>query len=64
MRHGHGASEIVQGQLHDRRAQIAAIAFDPHMASFEGNVGYNQDDATGFIKLNALRLRLRKKRNR
>ena len=29
------------------------------MASFEGNVGYNQDDATGFIKLNALRLRVR-----
>ncbi len=33
--------------------------FDPNMASFEGNVGYNQSDATGFIKLNALRLRIR-----
>lgn len=33
--------------------------FDPKMASFEGNVGYNQEDASGFIKLNALRLRIR-----
>lgn len=35
--------------------------FDPHMASFEGNVGYDQGDATGFIRLNALRLRVRAK---
>jgi len=35
--------------------------FDPHMASFEGNVGYDQGDATVFIKLNALRLRVRAK---
>jgi argininosuccinate synthase len=33
--------------------------YDPHMASFEGAGGYNQDDATGFIRLNALRLRVR-----
>jgi argininosuccinate synthase len=33
--------------------------FDPHLASFEGNAGYDQGDATGFIKLNALRLRVR-----
>ncbi len=32
--------------------------FDPKLASFEGNVGYDQSDATGFIKLNALRLRV------
>lgn len=35
--------------------------YDPHMASFEGAGGYNQGDATGFIKLNALRLRVRAK---
>ena len=35
--------------------------FDPHLASFEGNVGYDQGDATGFIRLNALRLRVRAK---
>ncbi len=33
--------------------------FDPKLASFEGNVGYDQGDATGFIRLNALRLRVR-----
>ena len=33
--------------------------YDPHMASFEGAGGYDQSDATGFIKLNALRLRVR-----
>ena len=33
--------------------------YNPHIASFEGAGGYNQDDATGFIKLNALRLRVR-----
>ena len=38
--------------------------FDPHLASFEGNVGYDQGDATGFIKLNALRLRVRARAGR
>ncbi|MHB8766302.1 MAG: argininosuccinate synthase [Deferrisomatales bacterium] len=35
--------------------------FDPATATFEADTVYNQADATGFIKLNALRLRLRKK---
>ena len=34
--------------------------FDPGIASFEEAVGYRQSDATGFISLNGLRLRLRK----
>ncbi len=38
--------------------------YDPHMASFEGAGGYDQSDATGFIKLNALRLRVRAKMGR
>jgi argininosuccinate synthase len=33
--------------------------YDPHLSSFEGSGGYDQGDATGFIKLNALRLRVR-----
>ena len=33
--------------------------YDPSIASFEGGSGYDQGDATGFIKLNALRLRVR-----
>ncbi|NCC53256.1 MAG: argininosuccinate synthase, partial [Spartobacteria bacterium] len=33
--------------------------YDPEIASFEEEHVYNQADATGFIKLNALRLRVR-----
>ena len=33
--------------------------FDPNIATFEDDAGaYNQEDAAGFIKLNALRLRI------
>ena len=33
--------------------------FDPNIATFEDDAGaYNQADAAGFIKLNALRLRI------
>ncbi len=39
-----------------RRA--ARSLYRPEMASFEGGGGYDQDDATGFIRLNALRLRV------
>lgn len=39
--------------------KAAKSLYDPHMASFEGAGGYDQGDATGFIKLNALRLRVR-----
>jgi len=35
--------------------------FDPEVATFEADTVYNQGDATGFIKLNALRLRTLKK---
>jgi argininosuccinate synthase len=35
--------------------------YDPQVATFEADTVYNQADATGFIKLNALRLRTRKK---
>jgi argininosuccinate synthase len=33
--------------------------FNPEFATFEKDVVYNQKDAEGFIKLNALRLRIR-----
>ena len=34
--------------------------YDPHIATMEGGASaYSQDDATGFIRLNALRLKLR-----
>jgi argininosuccinate synthase len=35
--------------------------YDPETATFEADSVYHQADATGFIKLNALRLRLRKR---
>jgi argininosuccinate synthase len=35
--------------------------FDPEVATFEADTVYNQADATGFIRLNALRLRTLKK---
>jgi argininosuccinate synthase len=34
--------------------------YDENVATFEADTVYNQRDAEGFIKLNALRLRLRK----
>jgi argininosuccinate synthase len=34
--------------------------YDPGIATFEEGAGYNQADAEGFIRLNALRLRLRR----
>jgi argininosuccinate synthase len=33
--------------------------FDPEVATFEADEVYNQADAEGFIRLNALRLRIR-----
>ncbi|MGA1194084.1 MAG: argininosuccinate synthase, partial [Kiritimatiellia bacterium] len=44
--------------------KAAKSLYDPDIASFEGNTGYDQKDATGFIKLNALRLRVRAKAQR
>jgi argininosuccinate synthase len=39
--------------------------FDENIATFEDDEGaYNQQDAEGFIKLNALRLRIGAKNNR
>ena len=38
--------------------------YDPEMVTFEADDVYDQSDATGFIRLNALRLRLRAARDR
>jgi argininosuccinate synthase len=40
-----------------RRSPVSL--YDPHMATFEADEVYEQGDATGFIRLNALRLRIR-----
>ena len=34
--------------------------YDPDIATFEADTSYDQSDAEGFIRLNALRLKLRK----
>lgn len=45
------------------RDSHADSLFDPNIATFEDDSGaYNQEDAAGFIKLNALRLRIAAKR--
>ncbi len=41
-----------------RRSDVSL--YDPEVASFEEGEGYRQADADGFIRLNALRLRLRR----
>ena len=38
--------------------------YDPEIVTFEADDVYNQADATGFIKLNALRLRVAAKANK
>jgi argininosuccinate synthase len=38
--------------------------YDPEIATFESDTVYNQADATGFIRLNALRLRVRARLNK
>ena len=38
---------------------VVVMLFDPRIATFEDDAGaYNQMDAAGFIKLNALRMRI------
>jgi argininosuccinate synthase len=45
-----------------RRSEADSL-FDPSIATFEDDAGaYDQKDAAGFIKLNALRMRIAKRR--
>ena len=61
----------VRVKLYKGNAQVVGreskrnTLFDTRVASFEDDRGaYNQADAEGFIRLNALRLRIAAKRNR
>jgi len=51
-----GSAQVV-GRRSDRSL------YDPEVATFEADEVYDQSDATGFIRLNALRLRLRATRD-
>ncbi len=47
------------------RDSLTDSLFDPHIATFEDDAGaYNQADAAGFIKLNALRMRIAANKNK
>ena len=46
-----------QASVAGRRSDVSL--YDPELATFEADNVYQQSDATGFIRLNALRLRVR-----
>jgi len=61
---GHARLRLYKGSCSvvGRKAEVSL--YDEDVATFEADEVYNQADADGFIKLNALRLRMRAKANR
>ncbi|MBT07003.1 MAG: argininosuccinate synthase [Rhodospirillaceae bacterium] len=56
--------KLYKGNVIVEGRQAPRSLYDPEIATFEADSVYNQKDAEGFIKLNALRLRtLKKQRN-
>lgn len=51
--------KLFKGGCHIVGRRSPYTLYDPEVVTFEADSVYNQADATGFIKLNALRLRLR-----
>ena len=64
--HRPGAGEALQGQRHRSSAATSPYSlYDQDLVTFEeGKVAYDHRDAAGFIKLNALRLRVAAKRDK
>ena len=67
----YAAMEPVKGRLFSEQLGLELIQegerlslYDPEMATFEADDVYRQADATGFIRLNALRLRIQARRSR
>jgi len=50
--------KLFKGACHVDGSRSPYSLYDADIASFEGDEAYNQKDASGFIKLNALRLRV------
>ena len=50
---------LFKGGCHVTGRRSDQSLYDPALVSFDEHGGYDQQDATGFIKLNALRLRVR-----
>ena len=57
---GHVRLKLYKGGVHVAGRKSDLSLYDPGIATFEEGAGYNQADAEGFIRLNALRLRLRR----
>jgi argininosuccinate synthase len=56
--------KLFKGAVHVTGRQSPQSLYDPSVATFEDDSGaYDQKDAEGFIKLNALRLRLLARRD-
>jgi argininosuccinate synthase len=51
--------KLFKGAVHVIGRQSPNSLYNPELVSFDEEGGYDQKDATGFIKLNALRLRVR-----
>ena len=51
--------KLFKGAVHVIGRQSDFSLYNPELVSFDAEGGYDQTDATGFIKLNALRLRIR-----
>ncbi len=50
--------KLFKGACHVTGRRSDYSLYDDHIASFEDNRAYNHKDAEGFIRLNALRLRV------
>jgi argininosuccinate synthase len=53
--------KLYKGNCDTAGRKSAVSLYNPELATFEADRVYNQKDAEGFIRLNALRLRIRKK---
>jgi argininosuccinate synthase len=60
---GEARLKLYKGNVHVVGRRSEKTLYDPEFATFESDQVYHQGDATGFIRLNALRLRLRKLRD-
>ncbi len=55
--------KLYKGNCHVIGRKSPKSLYNPELATFEAEKVYNQKDAEGFIKLNALRLKIRKTQN-
>ena len=56
--------KLFKGGCHIVGRRSPNSLYNPELVSFDEDGGYDQSDATGFIKLNALRLRVRAMANK